>query len=74
MNTQKRKRADSPEDAANQQIGAAHLRLSVTMQLLVQKEMGGGSIYCTQAELPKSALIARLLELGELKAVDFVLM
>ena len=71
MNKQKRKRVDSPEDAANQQIGAAHLRLSVAMQLLVQKEMGGSS-YCTQAELPKSALIARLLELGELKAVDFV--
>ena len=71
MNKQKRKRVDSPEDAANQQIGAVHLRLSVAMQLLVQKEMGGSS-YCTQAELPKSALIARLLELGELKAVDFV--
>ena len=36
-----------------------------------KKEMGGSS-YCTQAELPKSALIARLLELGELKAVDSV--
>ena len=71
MNKQKRKRVDSPEDAANQQIGAVHLRLSVAMQLLVRKEMGGSS-YCTQAELPKSALIARLLELGELKAVDSV--
>ena len=71
MNKQKRKRVDSPEDAANQQIGAGHLRLSVALQCHMQKEMGG-SIYCTQAELPKSALIARLLELGELKAVDFV--
>ena len=71
MNKQKRKRVDSPEDAANQQIGAGHLRLSVALQCHMQKEMGG-SIYCTQAELPKSALIARLLELGELKAVDSV--
>ena len=71
MNKQKRKRVDSPEAAANQQIGAGHLRLSVGLQCHLQKEMGG-SIYCTQAELPKSALIARLLELGELKAVDFV--
>ena len=41
------------------------------LQLVVQKEMGR-PIYCTQAELPKSALVARLLELGELKAVDSV--
>jgi hypothetical protein len=39
------------------------LRLSVALQCQMQKEMGG-SIYCTQAELPKSALIARLLVVG----------
>jgi hypothetical protein len=30
----------------------------------------GGRVYCTQAELPKSVLLARLLELGELKVVE----
>jgi hypothetical protein len=62
MNQQKRTGVESPEDAASQ-IRAGHFRLSAELQ----KETGGSS-FCTQAELPKSALIARLLELGELKA------
>ena len=69
----KRKIRDSPADAAEdgadssyrQQLRAAHVRL---MSANLQKQMGRRN-YCTQSELPKSVLVARLLELGELKAV-----